>query len=178
MKGTHAALSSSHPHQPHVCSLHPHTSHITVLPQPAHTGNHTHTCTCTHTHMTPAQWAGAPLPLNTLPTPLFNMGCCATCPQCHTLQGGTGQWGAEEVWVTPSTATASSMLPSCTYRPTPTREPGGCWEAQALTQLYFLLSLWCRARPGQRDTGVPQDIQVAQVGAACATRRGSAKDRT
>uniref|UniRef100_A0A8C0VSR2 RUN and FYVE domain containing 4 n=1 Tax=Cyanistes caeruleus TaxID=156563 RepID=A0A8C0VSR2_CYACU len=91
------------------------------------------------------------------------MGCCAPCPQCHTLQGGTDQWGAEEAEVTPSTATGSPMLSSCTYRPTPTQETGGCWEAQAPTHHHFLLSLWCGARPGQGDSGVPQDIQVAQV---------------
>lgn len=157
----------------HTCTAGTHTcSHIAVLTQPAHTCNHT------HAHMTPARWADAPLLHNTPPTPLSNVGCCAPRPQCHTLQGGMGQWGAEEAGVTPSTATGSPMLPSCPYRPTPTREPGGCWEAQAPTQNHFLLSLWCRTRPGWRDTGVPQDIQVAQVGAACTTRRGTAEDKT
>lgn len=139
-----------------LCSHSRHTRAITRTPA--------HACTHTHTHRTPAD---APLTPNTLPTSLSNMGCCAPCPQWHILQSGMGQWGAEEAEVTPSAATGSPMLPSCTYRPTPPQEPGGCWEAQAPTQHHFLLSLCCRVRPGRGDVGGPEDIQVAQVGAAC-----------
>lgn len=113
MKGTHGALSASHPQQPHMYSLHPHKqpcSHSLHTRAVTHTPAHA----CTHTHTTPAQRADAPRPPNNLPTPLSDMGCCAPCPQCHTLRGGAGQWGAEEAGVTPSTATGSFMLPSCT----------------------------------------------------------------
>lgn len=167
----HTVPSQPCTHASHMCTACTHRcSRVAVLTQPAHM------CSHTHTH-TPPQHSG--LMLHRLPTPCPQpYPIWGAVPYAHSLLCGRGQWGAEEAGVTPSTATSSPMLPSCTYKPTPTREPGGCWEAQAPTQHHFLLSLWRRARPGRGVTAAPQDLQVVQVRAACATGKGMAEDRT
>lgn len=111
MKGTHGALSASHPRQPHVYCLHPHTQpHSRAHTACTHVQSHARLHTHAHTHTVMLLLHCHPTPC---PTPI-QYGVLCPSPQWQTLQGGTGQWGAEEAGVTPSTASGSPLLPSCT----------------------------------------------------------------
>lgn len=165
-------------HSSHTCTACTHTS-SRARTACTHVQSHTRLHTHAHTHTRPQH---SRLMLHRPPTPCPHpypiwgaVPHAHSATHCGVAQGNGVLRRLESPRVLPLAPLCSPAAPQ---RPTPTREPGGCWEAQAPTQHHFLLSLWCRARPGQGDAGAPQDTQVAQVGAACATRRGTAEDRT
>lgn len=191
--GTRACMHTRVPSQPHahachMCMARTYTrTPIAMHMLPAHVCTCTHACThaCTGIRIShPPRWGDAPPPPQHPAHPSHPMWGAVLCAHSTThcrvawgkrVLGRLGVTLSEHCCRLPRTPQLLTGTPqSNTHTPW---ELGGCREAQAPAQHHFLLSLWCRAKPGLGETGDPQAPRVAQVGAAGAARGGAARGR-
>lgn len=182
---TPATLVGLHLHTPPYSGAHAACTRVQSPTQPAHACNHPHSLharAVTHTHAParaplPAQCGDAPSAPCLSPHPMWGAVLHAHRATHCGVQQGKGVLG--RLGVTLSAATSPPAPPGrlgAPHCPTPPpREPGGCGEAQAPAQHYFLLSLWCRAEAWPGGSGCPPGPpRAAQVGAAGAAGWGVA----